>query len=178
MTRPRGSAQELERRRHRALQLLDKGRSLNEVAERIGCHASSVMRWRDARRQGGMEGLKVRSALGRPRKLSDGRCARLLELLLEGATAHGYRTDLWTTRRIAEFIETLFGVRYHPDHMGRLMRSLGWSCQRPRRRAVESDEEAIERWKREVWSEPWPEVKKTPRGWAPTSSSSTRAASG
>lgn len=173
MPRPRGSAQELERRRHRALQLLDKGRSLHEVAERIGCHASSVMRWRDARRRGGMEGLKVRSTPGRPCKLSEGQCVRLLKLLLEGAMAHGYRTELWTTQRIAEFIEARFGVRYHRDHVGRLMRSLGWSCQKPQRRAVERDEEAIERWKREVW----PEVKKTPRGWAPTSSSSTRAAS-
>ena len=135
------------------------------------------MRWREARRQGEMEGLKVLRAPGRLRKLSDGQRARLLELLLEAAPAYGYRTDLWTTRRIAEFIETLFGVRYHRDHMGRLMRSLGWSCQRPRRRAVESDEEAIERWKREVRPELWPEVKKTPRGWAPTPSSSTRGAS-
>ena len=95
VARPRGSAQELERRRHRALQLLDKGRSLNEVAERIGCHASSVMRWRDARRQGVMEGLKVRSAPGRPRKLSDGQCARLLvSTPVENVTLRGEVTSL------------------------------------------------------------------------------------
>jgi transposase len=152
---------------------LDEDRSLHEVAGLIGCHASSVMRWRDARRRGGREGLKVRRASGRPRKLSDERCARLLELLLEGAMAHGYRTELWTTQRIGELIEARFGVRYHRDHVGRLMHSLGWSCQKPERRALERDEEAIGRWKREVW----PEVKKTPRGWGSTSSSPTRAAS-
>ncbi len=173
MARPRGSAQQLERRRHRAMRWLDEDRSLHEVAGLIGCHASSVMRWRDARRRGGEEGLKVRRASGRPRKLSDERCARLLELLLEGAMAHGYRTELWTTQRIGELIEARFGVRYHRDHVGRLMHSLGWSCQKPERRALERDEEAIARWKREVW----PEVKKTPRGWGPTSSSPTRAAS-
>jgi transposase len=155
------------------MQLLDEGRSLNDVADVIGCHASSVMRWRDRRREGGKEGLKVRRASGRPRKLSDEQCAGLLELLLEGAMAQGYRTELWTTQRIAEVIEARFGVRYHRDHVGRLMHSLGWSCQKPERRALERDEEVIERWKREVW----PEVKKTPRGWAPTSSSPTRAAS-
>ena len=173
MARPRGSARQLERRRRRATELLDEGRSLHEVAQRIGCHASSVMRWRDARQRGGSEGLRVRKAAGRPRKLSDEQCAELLDLLLEGAMARGYRTELWTTQRIAEVIEARFGVRYHRDHVGRLMRSLGWSCQKPERRAVERDEEAIERWKRETW----PEVKKTPRGWAPTSSSSTKAAS-
>lgn len=173
MPRPRGSAQELERRRHRALKLLDEGRSLHEVAERVGCHASSVMRWRNARRQGGKRALKVRKASGRPPKLSEEQRAELLEFLLEGARAHGYRTELWTTQRIAEVIQAKFRVSYHRDHVGRLMRSLGWSCQKPERRAVERDEEAVERWKREVW----PEVKKTPKGWGPTSSSPTKAAS-
>jgi transposase len=173
MPRPRGSAQELERRRHRALKLLDEGRSLHEVAERIGCHASSVMRWRNARRQGGKRALKVRKASGRPPKLNEEQRAELLELLLEGARAHGYRTELWTTQRIAEVIQSKFRVSYHRDHVGRLMRSLGWSCQKPERRAVERDEAAVERWKREVW----PEVKKTPKGWGPTSSSPTKAAS-
>ena len=173
MARPTGSAQQLEARRHRAMQLLDSGRSLNEVAQLIGCHASSVMRWRDARRRGGRKGLKVRKASGRPRKLSDEQCAQLLELLLEGAMAQGYRTELWTTHRIAELIDAHFGVSYHRDHVGRLLHSLGWSCQKPERRALERDEEAIVRWKREVW----PEVKKTPRNWGPTSSSPTRVAS-
>ncbi len=173
MARPRGSAQQLEGRRYRAMKLLHTRRSLHEVAQLIGCHASSVMRWRDARRRGGRAGLEVRRASGRPRKLSDEQCGRLLELLLEGAMAQGYRTELWTTQRIAEVIEARFGVSYHRDHVGRLMHSLGWSCQKPERRALERDEEAIARWKREVW----PEVKKTPRGWGPTSSSPTRAAS-
>ncbi|MEX1257179.1 MAG: winged helix-turn-helix domain-containing protein [Gemmatimonadota bacterium] len=166
MARPEGSAKQLERRRHRAMRLLDQGRSLGEVAELVGCHASSVMRWRDAREREGAQGLKVRKASGRPPKLSEAQAGRLRERLLEGAVAQGYRTELWTTQRIAEVIEAQFGVRYHRDHVGRLMRRLGWSCQKPERRA-------LERWKRESW----PEVKKTPGGWVPTSSSRTKAAS-
>lgn len=173
MARPEGSAKELERRRRRAMRLLDEGRSLGEVAAVVGCHASSVMRWRDARERAGEDGLKGRKASGRPRKLSEAQSARLLEVLLDGAVAQGYRTELWTTQRIAEVIEDLFGVRYHRDHVGRVMRRLGWSCQQPERRALERDEAAIERWKRKTW----PAVKKTPRGWGPTSSSRTRAAS-
>lgn len=173
MARPKGTAEELERRRRRAMRLLDEGRTLGEVAEIIGCEPSSVMRWRDARERAGDEGLEVRKAPGRPRKLSEAQSERLVELLLEGAVAQGYRTELWTTQRIAEVIEEEFGVSYHPDHVGRVMRRLGWSPQKPERRALERDEEAIERWKRETW----PEVKKTPRGWVPTSSSRTKAAS-
>lgn len=173
MARPKGSGKELERRRRRAMRLLDEGRTLSEVAERIGCAPSSVMRWRDVRERTGEEGLEARKAPGRPRKLSEAQSERLVELLLEGAVAQGYRTELWTTQRIAEVIEEQFGVRYHPDHVGRVMRRLGWSSQKPERRALERDEEAIERWKRETW----PEVKKTLRGWVPTSSSRTKAAS-
>src|SRR5256884_2759341 len=79
--------------------------------------------------------------------------------------SHGYRTNLWTTARIAEVIERKFRVRYHRDHVGRLMHSLKWSPQKPERRALERKDAEIERWKKEEW----PRVKKTLRGWAPTS---------
>lgn len=164
MPRPRGSADLLEDRRRRALALLDSGCSLNEVGRRIGCGASSVMRWRDARRRGGEEALRVRYSPGRPPKLDKKQRKRLVRLLLRGAMAHGYHTNLWTTARIAEVIDREFGVPYHRDHIGRLLHSLQWSRQKPERRAVERDEKAIARWKRKDW----PRIKKTLRGLAPT----------
>lgn len=171
--RPKGSADVLEHRRRRALALMDEGRSLHEVAHLVGCAPSSVMRWRDARRRGGVKALRVRCSPGRPPKLTDSQRLRLVRLLLRGPVAMGYRTDLWTTARIAELIERKFGVRYHRDHIGRLMGRLDWTHQKPERRAVERNEEAIRRWKRKRW----PQVKKTQRGWVPTSSSSTKAGS-
>jgi transposase len=162
-----GSGEELERRRRRALALLDEGRTLREVARMVGCQASSVMRWRNVRKKSGEKGLRVRRSPGRPRKLSEGQSRRLIRQLLKGAHAYGYSTDLWTTARIAEVIEKMFGVRYDRDHVGRLMHRLGWSHQKPTRRALERDEAAIEQWRRRHW----PQVKKTPRGWVPTSSS-------
>jgi transposase len=171
--RPRGSPDLLADRRRRALALLKSGLSLNEVARRISCVASSVMRWRDAWRRRGEDALKVGSSPGRPAKLKAIQQRRLVRLLLKGPLVHGYRTNLWTTARIAEVISREFGVTYHRDHVGRLMHGLGWSHQKPETRATERDEEAIDRWKREDW----PRVKKTLRGWAPTSSSPTNPGS-
>jgi transposase len=167
--RPKGGAAVLEGRRRRALKLLKEELSLNEVARRLGCAPSSVMRWRDAVERLGPEGLKVRTSPGRPPKLSARERAKLEKVLLAGPVASGYRTDLWTTARVAGVIRKRFGVRYHPDHVGRLLHQMGWSAQKPERRALERDEAAIERWKKRDW----PRVKKTPRGWEPTSCSWT-----
>ena len=115
MPRLKGSADLLEDRRKRALALLDSGYSLNEVGRRIGCNASSVMRWRDARRRSGEQGLRVRFSPGRPLKLNRKQRRRLVTLLLQGPMMHGYRTNLWTTARIAEhlFPEQPTGVKDH-----------------------------------------------------------------
>jgi transposase len=162
-----GSARVLESRRRRALALVQQGLSLNDVARRLGCAPSSVMRWMKAHERQGEAGLKVRSAPGRPRRLTARQESRLLRALLRGPTAHGYDTDLWTTPRIAEVIEQVFGVRYHRDHVGRLLGRCGWSPQKPERRACERDEAAIAEWKRTRW----PRVSKGLSGWGPTSSS-------
>src|SRR4029077_7503453 len=126
MPRLKGSADLLEDRRRRALALWDTGLSLNEVGRRIHCAPSSVLRWLRARRRGGPDALRVRFSPGRPLKLGGTPRQRLVRLLLQGARAHGYRTQLWTTARIAEVIGRKFGVHYHRDHVGRLMHGLNW----------------------------------------------------
>ena len=163
--RPHGSPAQLEARRRRAVQLLEQGLSLNEVGRQITCHASSVMRWRDAVAAGGKDRLKAKPASGRPTKLTRAQRARLVAYLLKGAMAHGYRTELWTTQRIADLIEDKFRVRYHPNHIGKLMHTLGWTPQKPERRSLERDEAAIEEWKQQQW----PRIKKTLHGWVPIS---------
>ena len=121
MPRPKGGADLLEDRRHRALALVDSGCSLNEAARRVGCGASSVMRWYHARRRGGKDALRVRFSPGRPHRLNAKQERRLLRLLLQGPMARGYRTNLWTQAGIAQLIAEAFGVHYHPHHIGRLM---------------------------------------------------------
>ena len=171
--RPNGSPKLLEERRRRVTLFLKQKLSLHEIARRIGCHASSVMRWRNALQSGGPKALKAKPAPGRPPRLTSKQKKQLVRLLVQGAMAHGYRTELWTTQRIADLIKCRLGVRYHHNHVGKLLHQIGWSHQKPERRAVERDEAAIAEWKRSVW----PHVKKTPQGWQPTSSLSTNRAS-
>jgi transposase len=170
--RPVGSSEELERRRLRAVALVEDGYSLNEVARRIGCNASSVMRWRDVWKRWGRRALRPKPTPGRPPRLTRRQKARLIRHLLQGPLAHGYRTDIWTTLRVAEVIRSKFGVDYHRDHVGRLLHALAWTCQKPEKRATQRNEEAIEAWKKRKW----PRIKKTRRGWVPISPLSTNPA--
>ena len=171
--RPQGSPELLEERRRSVATFLKQELSLHEIARRIGCHASSVLRWRNALQSGGQEALKAKPAPGRPPRLTSKQKKRLVRLLIQGAMAHGYRTELWTTQRIADLIERRLRVRYHRNHVGKLLHQIGWSHQKPERRAVERNEAVIIEWKRSVWSR----VKKTPQGWQPISSLSTNRVS-
>jgi transposase len=162
--RPTGSPKALERRRRQAVALMKSGISLQEVARRVGVSLTSVCRWRRAVQEHGPTALKARPVSGRPRKLEDAQCQRLLELLLRGATAYGFSNDLWTLKRIAAVVRREFGVIYHSNHLWRLLRRAGWSCQTPERRAIQRDEEAIAHWKRYRW----PHIKKGARTWSPS----------
>lgn len=157
--RPPGSPQELERRRQRAIELLKQGHPPVEVARIVGCNRRSVRRWNATFRKRGDEGLRARPAPGRPLKLDKKTRGLLEKALLRGAKAAGFPTDLWTCPRVAKLIHNRFGIDYHVDHIGRLLHALGWSPQKPQRRAVERDEEEIRRWVKEEW----PRIKKTPR---------------
>jgi len=158
--RPSGSPAELERRRLRALDLLKEGLLPVEVARRVGVDRRSVRRWRASFDAEGRDGVRALPVPGRPRKLTAAQRTRLEKALLRGALAHGYPTDLWTCPRVADLIERRFQVEYHVDHVGRLLHGIGWSPQKPERRARERDEEAIRTWVKTVW----PRVKKKPAG--------------
>jgi transposase len=158
--RPRGSPELLEQRRRRAVDLLEEGWAPCEVARELGVDRRSVRRWRASHEAYGTEGLAAKPVPGRPSKLTESNRAKLEEILLQGARAAGYPTNLWTCARVAELIRRRFRVRYHPHHVARLLRAMGFSPQKPERRARERNEDEIQRWVKEEW----PRVKKTPRG--------------
>ena len=155
--RPNGSAKQLERRRRKAMQLLQSGMTPAEVGQRIGADASSVRRWRQAYRRRGSNGLNPKPHPGRPSRLTMRQKRQLMRRLLKGARANGFSTDLWTCPRIAEVIERHYGVEYHVDHIPRLLDALSWSCQKPEKRAIERDEQAIAAWRKKHW----PRIKKS-----------------
>lgn len=146
--RPQGSAEALERRRRRAVALVQDGHGIREVARRVGASPGTVVRWRDAFRASGEKGLRAKPRQGSKRwKLSPRQRQRLAQLLLKGPLAQGYGTHVWTLSRVAQVIERHFGISYHPHHVWRVLRQMGWSCQKPERKAREASDEAVERWR-------------------------------
>lgn len=150
--RPHGSPSVLEKRRHKAIELSANGKQTVEIAHIVGASRRTVRRWKALFRKKGTKGLQARPAPGRPVRLNSGQLNDLEQALLKGARAFGYDTDLWTCPRVAEVIRREFGVRYHVDHIGRLLHSLGWSPQRPQRRALERDEQKVRNWIKGTWT--------------------------
>jgi transposase len=161
----------LEQRRLQAADLLRKGLSQSEVARRVGAHRQSVSQWAEALRVKGRKGLRKAARAGRPPQLSEEDLKRIERGLKRGPEKLGYGTSLWTSARVAHLIEQECGIRYATGHAWRILRQLGWSCQRPTGRALERDEEKIRAWKRKRW----PEIKKKPKKSGELSFSSTKA---
>jgi transposase len=161
----------LEQRRMEAARLLKKGYSQSEVARRVKAHRQSVSQWARQLQQGGRRALKKAGRAGRKPRLRPEDLRRVERGLKRGPQALGYETSLWTSQRVAQLIEHECGVQYDSSQAWRILRQLGWSCQRPTGRALERNEEKIQQWKRQRW----PELKKRPKTRAAPSSSSTRA---
>lgn len=141
----------LERRRREAIALIRRGVRPAEVARRLGVTRGAVSQWVTAWRRGGAQALRSRKPPGRSPRLTPGALRRIERTLLRGPAVAGYPTDLWTLDRIAAVIGRTARVRYHPGHVWKVLRKMGWSCQKPERVARERDEAAIQRWVRVTW---------------------------
>jgi transposase len=160
----------LEARRLQAAELFAQGRTQAEVAHQLGVSRQSAHIWHRRFEQGGVDALRSRGPTGPDPKVSAVQLAEIEQALLKGAMANGFDTDLWTLERVAVVITQLTGVRHHPGHVWVILRHrLGWTLQRPERRASERDEQAIARWVQQEW----PRVKKGPAQNRPGLSSST-----
>jgi transposase len=161
----------LEARRLRAAELFAAGVTQAEVARQLAVSAQAVSVWHARWKAGGTEALYSRGPSGPTPRLSDAQLATVEQTLLKGATANGFTGELWTLERIALVIERLTGVRYHPAWVWAVLHHrLGWTVQRPKRRAAERDQAAIDRWVKERW----PQILQTPNDAEPAWSSSTR----
>ena len=141
-----------------------RGKRQVDVAAELGVSAQTASRWHRAWAERGRDGLAGEGRAGRRRKLTGAQLAQVEAALLEGPRAHGFATQMWTLARVAQVIEAVTGVRYSPAQTWVVLRErLGWSRQRPARRAVERDEEAIAAWVKKDW----PRIKKAPGAAAP-----------
>jgi transposase len=143
--RPQGTPAELERRRRRAVDLVNQGESPTTVARILGVRTASIHRWRRMARKA--HGLDAKPTPGRPRQLADYHLRKLERLLLQGAKKHGWPNQLWTADRVARLIRERFGVTFHPEHVRKILKQrLGWTSQKPKRKARERDDKEVERW--------------------------------
>jgi transposase len=129
---------------------VDQGESPAQVARILGVARGSVHRWRQLARL--PDGLAAKPARGPTPRLSDDQLRQLEALLLQGAHHHGWRNQLWSADRVAQLIRRRFGIRFHPEHVRKLLkRRLGWTSQKPRRHPRERDDKECERWKADEW---------------------------
>jgi len=161
--RPHGKPQTLEKRRRLAVRLLKQGRTYRSVAQELNSSLSSVVRWHQSYKKKGRKGLKPTPNTGRPSLLSDRQKKALVRVLVKGPLEAGYSSDLWTLKRIGQIVQKNFRVRYCTGNLWNLMSVLGWSCQKPQKRAKERREKAIRYWKYHVW----PHIKKGHSAWSP-----------
>jgi transposase len=145
-----------EARRLRAWELRQHGWQQQTIAMALAVAPSAVSQWLKRAAAGGVGALRNRIRPGPTPKLTPEQRARIPEVLARGAEAYGFPGDVWTSKRVATVIEGEFGVRYHPAHVSRLLRAVGWSVQQPIRRATQRDEAAIAAW----YAERWPALKR------------------
>jgi transposase len=156
-----------EGRRQRAWELFQMGWRQRQIATALGVSEGAVSQRLARVRRDGPAALTPRPRSGRPPHLSPAQQAQVPALLGRGATAFGFRGDRWTCPRVAEVIRREFGVRYHPDHVSRLLSRWGFSRQKPIRRARQRDEAAL----KEGREQRYPALVKRGHASAPRSSS-------
>ena len=162
--RPPGAPEQLQKRRRRAVQLLQAGRPLSAVARQVQASVSSVWRWWQTYQRAGPRGLRPKPTPGRPPRLSGGQQRQLVRILARGPRRAGPTLDRWTFGRVVELFHQELGIRHHPSRIRQALTAQGWRCPRPKRGAVERDEAAIDRWE---WDE-WPGIKTRYTTWGPS----------
>jgi len=151
---------EATKKRVRAGRMLRAGKRPAEVAQAVGVARQTVYTWKALLDEGGMQALRSVPERGRPAQLDGAQLASVRATLLQSPTEHGFGTQLWTLKRVGALIERMHGVRFSQTQVWRILGSLGFSAQKPEKRAMERDDEAVRDWKRRTW----PALKKKPGG--------------
>jgi transposase len=149
---------EASRKRIKAGRLLLAGKGCAQVALAVGVARQTIYTWKRLLDKGGIDALRAVPERGRPAQLDDAQLAAIRAAILQSPTEHGFGTELWTLKRVGTLIERLHGVRFGQTHVWRILGSLGFSPQKPEKRAIKRNEDAVRSWKRKTW----PALKKKP----------------
>ena len=164
--RSKGSASTLEAIRLRAVRAVLNGETQAAVARTLGVHPVTLAKWMARYRREGDTGLNAQPTPGRPRFLTPKQDQQVRTWLSQKPTTHGFATDLWTARRVAELIHRRFGILFHPNYLRAWLTQRGYSPQRPARRARQRNEANIMHWV----ANDWPRIQKKRATAKPTSS--------
>ena len=149
---------EATRKRLRAGRMLLAGKTCAEAAVAVGVARQTVYTWKRLLDEGGIDALRSVPERGRPAQLDTQQLAAVRAALLRKPTEHGFGTELWTLKRVGAVIERMHGVRFGQTQVWRILGALGFSAQKPEKRAIERNEDAVRTWKRSTW----PALKKKP----------------
>lgn len=149
---------EAAKKRVKAGRMLLAGKGCAEVAQAVGVARQTVYTWKKLLDEGGIDALRSVPERGRPARLDEKQLAALRAAILQSPTEHGFGTELWTLKRVGAVIERMHGVRFGQTQVWRILGSMGFSPQKPNKRAIERDEDAVRAWKRRTW----PSLKKKP----------------
>lgn len=144
--------------RHRCVELKEVGWKQADIARAFGLTRAWVSQTLKTFRQQGEAGLTTGKRTGAPSRLTIKQLDELTTELAKGAEHHGFSGQVWTRLRINQVIGKLFGVSYDPSQIGRLLKKVGWSCQKPARLARQQDPQAVVNWQEERL----PALKKSP----------------
>jgi transposase len=149
-----------------AVDRVNQGWSQKDVAAFLGVHPVTVAKWVARHRANGNDGLAAKPTPGRPRLLTAEQERKVLAWLDQSPTQHGFDTDLWTARRVAELIRKKFGISFHPNYLREWLAKRNYTPQKPARRARQRNQAAIDQWV----TQDWPRIQKRPERNTPTSS--------
>ena len=149
---------EATKKRLKAGRMLLAGKGCTDVAKAVGVARQTVYTWKGLLDEGGIDALRAVPERGRPAQLDEQQLAAVRATLLRSPTEYGFGTELWTLKRVGAVVERLHGVRFGQTQVWRILGALGFSPQKPERRAIERNEDAVRNWKRRTW----PSLKKKP----------------
>jgi transposase len=141
--------------RKRCIEMREAGWRQKDISAALGLTEGWVSQTLKKYRESGVRGLLARKATGAPPRLTADQLEKLVKELKLGAQHHGFSGEVWTRQRVNALIERLFGVSYDPTQVGRILKRLGWSLQKPakkarHRTAARQSAQKVNQWREQV----------------------------